>query len=73
MDVIDKAQQRQLDDIEQALQSRKPAEPGRETCANATCGEPITPVRQALGAQFCLDCQRDIEMRQRGTSCRRGV
>lgn len=61
MDVIDVAQRRQQEQIDQAVAARKPAPPGRVTCANLACGEPITPVRQQLGAQLCLDCQQRAE------------
>lgn len=31
------------------------------------CGEPISAMRQALGATRCLDCERDAELlRRRG-------
>ena len=61
MDIIDVAQRRQQEAIDHALASRKPAGPGRTTCANLTCGEPISPMRQAMGAQRCLDCQQRAE------------
>ena len=61
MDIIDVAQRRQQEAIDQALAARKPAAAGRTTCANLTCGEPITPVRRQMGAQLCLDCQQRLE------------
>lgn len=61
MDTIDLAQQRQLEDIDHALASRKRAGVGRAECGHPDCGEPISPARQALGAVLCIDCQRDAE------------
>jgi len=61
MDMIDLAQQRQQDEVDHALQARAPAPPGRTHCANMDCGEPILPVRQQMGAQLCIDCQRASE------------
>lgn len=61
MDVIDVAQRRQQEEIDQAIAARPPAKPGRTVCANQECGEPISAERQALGAQLCIDCQRDAE------------
>lgn len=49
-DVIDVAQQRQQDEIDQALAARKPAGAGRAFCVNGDCDEPISDVRRALGA-----------------------
>lgn len=36
---------------------------GTPTCGD--CGEPISAMRQALGAVRCLDCERDAELRAR--------
>jgi len=63
MDVIDQAQQRQQEDIDQALARLPKAGKGRPTCENLDCGEPISAERQALGAVLCIDCQRDDEAR----------
>lgn len=41
---------------------------GASTCID--CGEPVSGLRQALGAVRCLDCQRDAEWRRsRGAYC----
>lgn len=63
MDIIDVAQRRQQEEIEHALQAHadKPVRTGREVCATPGCDEPISAARQALGAQLCIDCQRDAE------------
>ena len=61
MDVIDVAQRRQLEEIEQALAARPIAQQGRSHCKHKDCGEPISPQRQDLGAQLCIDCQRAAE------------
>lgn len=36
---------------------------GRTTCF--LCGEPISELRQACGAQKCMDCQEEHERRNR--------
>ena len=71
MDVIGLAQQRQQDEVEHALQARAPVQPGRTHCANLDCEAPILPVRQRMGAQLCIDCQRAIE--QKAQPCARGA
>ena len=71
MDVIELAQQRQQEDVDHALQARAPAQPGRTHCANLDCGAPILPVRQRIGAQLCIDCQRASE--RRAQTCARGA
>lgn len=63
MDMIDVAQRRQMEDIEHALAGRQPTGQGRTHCIAEDCGAPIAPVRQAMGAQLCIDCQRDAERR----------
>lgn len=73
-DVIDVAQRRQAEDIEQALSARRFGVadlPVRTHCVNADCGEAITPVRQRIHAQLCIDCQRDAERDM--ASCLRGA
>lgn len=44
----------------QAHLQRKTAQ-GRTTCANLDCGEGIHPMRTDMGAQLCIDCQREEE------------
>lgn len=63
MDVIDVAQRRQQEEIEQALQAHasKPVRVGRDVCAVTGCGEPISAMRKSMGAQLCIDCQQDAE------------
>jgi len=43
--------------------ARKQPRSGRSTCIE--CEEPITPTRKALGADLCIDCQRDEDLRSR--------
>lgn len=43
--------------------ARKQSRSGRATCIE--CEEPITPARKALGANLCIDCQRDEDIRSR--------
>ena len=40
-----------------AAHALRQRQPGRTTCANLDCGADIAPVRTALGAQLCMDCQ----------------
>ena len=58
-DFMDHIQQHAEDVTADALAAhalrQRPA--GRETCANLDCGADIAPVRTALGAQLCMDCQ----------------
>lgn len=56
MDSIDVAQRRQQEEIEHALAGRRAPAAGLTVCEDAACGEPISPVRQAMGARLCLDC-----------------
>lgn len=58
MDVIQERVQR---DIDALVARRVPAGNGRRQCARAECKEPIRAERTALGAQFCLECQREID------------
>ena len=39
--------------------------PGRRSCANLDCGEPISDYRRQHGAQLCLACQDGEERRNR--------
>jgi len=71
MDVIEAAQRRQQDDIDHALAGRAPRKAGRATCANLDCGALILPVRQQMGAQLCIACQRDAE--REAQRCARGA
>lgn len=64
-DTIDVAQRRQQEDIDHALASRQHSTAGRAFCATLDCGEPITPVRQQMGAQLCIDCQTAYELEAR--------
>lgn len=59
MDSIDRAQQRQQEEIDQALAARKRDRAGRTTCAE--CGDAISELRTRLGAELCMPCQRAIE------------
>lgn len=65
-DFMDHIQQHAEDVTADALAAhalrQRPA--GRETCANLDCGADIAPVRTALGAQLCMDCQTGEEAAQ---------
>lgn len=56
-DLIDVAQRRQLETIEHALANRPAARTGLAQCEAPGCGEPISPMRQAMGATRCVECQ----------------
>lgn len=58
-DEMDRVQQHVEDCAADALAAHamRQQQAGRASCANLECGEPIAPVRTALGAQLCLPCQ----------------
>lgn len=62
-DAMDRVQQHAADITSDALQAhaQRTQLPGRSTCANLDCGEPISDARRGMGAQLCLDCQRAEE------------
>lgn len=64
-DAMDAVQQFAADATDDALRRHqaRPVVAGRTTCANLDCGEPIGPARTALGAQLCMECQREHEAR----------
>lgn len=61
MDLTEEASRRQMEEVEHALAARPALGTGRSHCGNADCGAPIAPVRQQMGAQLCIDCQRAVE------------
>jgi RNA polymerase-binding transcription factor DksA len=62
MDAIQReAEQLAADAVQQ--HANRPRQPGRTTCDNADCGEPISAARTALGARLCLECQTEEEAR----------
>lgn len=63
-DAMDRVQQHTQDLVDDAMRARevKPKLPGRDTCANLDCELDISPQRKAMGAQLCIDCQRDEEL-----------
>lgn len=61
-DLMDLVQQRVLEDTERAVAARTTVLDGRTECVE--CGEGIMPLRTAMGAQLCLDCQQGLEARQ---------
>ena len=64
-DAMDRVQQHAADITSDALQAhaQRTQLPGRSTCANLDCGEPIAAHRTAMGAQLCMDCQSADEAR----------
>lgn len=61
-DHMDRVQERLLEEQERLMQRRTVELKGRSDCAD--CGEEILPLRTAMGAQLCLDCQQGLEARQ---------
>lgn len=61
MDLADVAQRRQQEDIDHALQGRRPIGPGRAVCSKKECDEPISALRQNMGARLCIQCAQDAE------------
>lgn len=58
-DEMDAVQERVLAATEAAIAAaRSNAADGRDECA---CGEPISVVRQQIGAVRCIDCQTAVE------------
>jgi len=53
-DVIDIANDYAQQEIDRALANRPMMANGNSECA---CGEPISKIRQNLGATRCIDCQ----------------
>lgn len=62
-DMMDRVQQHAEDVANDALAAHALQRrlQGRDTCANLDCDAAIAPVRTALGAQLCIDCQRAEE------------
>ncbi len=62
-DAMDRVQQHAQDMVDDAMRARdgKSQLPGRDTCASLDCELDISPQRKAIGAQLCIDCQRDEE------------
>lgn len=62
-DAMERVQQFTADHVADSLARHADRErlPGRSTCANLDCGEAISPTRQQLGAQLCMDCLKAEE------------
>lgn len=59
-DIIDIAQQRQLDQVQ-----RKPKDYTTPSCTECECGNEIPPERQAYGGiTLCIECQSALERTQ---------
>ncbi len=68
MDIGDRAQKLQADEIERAVHAReieraRSAAHGRTICVEPGCDDPISATRQSMGATRCVECQTDHEMR----------
>lgn len=61
MDLAGMAQRRQQEEIEHALQARKPVAQGLAVCSMLECDEPISALRQAMGARLCIECAKAQE------------
>jgi RNA polymerase-binding transcription factor DksA len=70
-DLMDSVQDRLIFEHEQRNARRAEVPPGFTECE--TCDEPIAPVRQALGARLCIECQQAAELRMRQRSARGAV
>lgn len=70
MDVIDVAQRRQQEQIDQALANLPVPGVGAERCTRHDCDEPISATRQQLGARLCIDCANAQEQEARRWSPR---
>lgn len=69
MDLADAAERLEQQERDRALAAHKARagvepKPPRDTCAD--CGEPLTAARKAVGAQLCVDCQREAELDRGG-------
>lgn len=64
-DAMDAVQQLAADHVDDALKRHQARSimTGRSTCANLDCGEPIGRERTILGAQLCMECQREHDGR----------
>jgi RNA polymerase-binding transcription factor DksA len=58
MDAIQEHALREQEDL-QAQACGRIVTPGKPECA--WCDEPISALRQSMGADLCLECQRDRE------------
>ena len=62
-DAADRAREYQERLNAEALAARVALAPGRRACID--CGEPISVLRQQLGARRCMECQSELEARGR--------
>lgn len=64
-DAMDKLQtfndEHTADAIRRHAERKQPV--GRTHCANVDCREPIFDARRLLGAQLCMECQREEDAR----------
>ena len=51
------------------MAARKPVQLGLAACID--CDEEISPARQRLGADRCIECQSDEDLRKRNCGSRR--
>jgi RNA polymerase-binding transcription factor DksA len=65
VDVIDVAQRRQQEEIDQVLANRRVLPAGLTHCEMLDCGEPISAMRQQMGARLCVDCATAKEQEAR--------
>lgn len=64
-DDVDLAQAHTDAELAAILERRRqtPPKPGRADCA--VCGDPISAMRQRMGAQHCVECQEREDFHQR--------
>lgn len=58
VDAVDRVQAQTEAQLANALEhrARQPARAGLTRCEDADCGEPIAPMRTAMGARLCVEC-----------------
>ena len=64
MDDVDRANETAQAELDRLIARARPQREGRPDCQD--CGDPVSPLRQGLGAVRCLDCQEYAEALARG-------
>ena len=71
-DIIDHANDQAERSLAIHLHNATAARAHQRGCAECTdCGEPITPLRQSVGAVLCIDCQQHAEVQASRMGARR--
>lgn len=65
-DEIDQSVELQAAELDNAIAAhRRAASMAKASTCCTECDEPISPLRQSLGAHLCMDCQHEFEMASR--------